>query len=108
MIVVSRLGAASAPWVAQYLNEVHEVLPFTVMGGLGVIASIICFKLKETNGVPTAETMDGAENNGKCYKHCDTIVTLFNLELQSRGKRQCCLNYGLMTLKSLSTTNQGF
>ncbi|XP_066920689.1 organic cation transporter protein-like [Clytia hemisphaerica] len=63
MIVVSRLGAASAPWVAQYLNEVHDVLPFTVMGGLGVIASIVCFKLKETNGIPTAETMDGAENN---------------------------------------------
>ena len=64
MIVVSRLGAASAPWIAQYLMAVHEVLPFTVMGGMGVIAGILCFKLRETNGQPTAETL-GNEIEGK-------------------------------------------
>ena len=63
MVVVSRLGAASAPWVAQYLMAVHEVLPFTVMGAMGVIAGILCFKLRETNGQPTSETL-GDENEG--------------------------------------------
>ena len=66
MVVVSRLGAASAPWVAQYLMEVHDVLPFTVMGGLGLIAGILCFKLRETNGQPTAETL-GDEGEGTVF-----------------------------------------
>lgn len=57
MVVVSRLGAASAPWVAQYLMDVHEILPFTVMGGLTIISAFLCFKLKETKDAPTAETL---------------------------------------------------
>jgi len=61
LTVVSRLGAASAPWVAQYLADVHEILPFTVMGGLAVIAAVVMFKLRETNGVPTAEILESGK-----------------------------------------------
>ena len=54
---ISRIGAASAPWVAQFLRHVDERLPFALMGGLTIIASFLCFKLKETNGKETAEVL---------------------------------------------------
>lgn len=57
LTVVSRIGAASAPWIGQYLQTVHKILPFTIMGGLTIISSLLCFKLKETLGNATAETL---------------------------------------------------
>ena len=80
MVVVSRFGAASAPWVAQYLNVVHEVLPFTVMGGLAVIAAIVMFKLKETNGAPTAETLGGNESDKNYF--CITVNSWYHGNLR--------------------------
>ena len=53
--VISRIGAASAPWVAQFLRHVDERLPFILMGGLTILAGFLCFKLNETNGKETAE-----------------------------------------------------
>ena len=56
--VISRVGAASAPWVAQFLRHVDERLPFILMGGLTIIAGLLCFKLDETKGKETAEVLD--------------------------------------------------
>jgi len=58
--VVSRLGGASAPWVAQFLGHVHVALPFGVMGGLTLASAITLCGLKETMGVATSETLDDA------------------------------------------------
>lgn len=57
MSVVSRFGAASAPWVAQYLGYMNKYLPFAVMGGLTLLSAFFCLKLQETAGLPTAETL---------------------------------------------------
>ena len=56
--VISRVGAATAPWVAQWLRHVHKTLPFLLMGGLTIIASFLCFVLKETKGKETAELLN--------------------------------------------------
>ena len=62
--VVSRLGAACAPWVAQWLGHVHHILPFSVMGGLTLLSALTLCWLKETRGKATKETLD--DSNGKC------------------------------------------
>lgn len=56
--VLSRLGAASAPWVAQYLGYSNKYLPFIVMGSLSLVSAGLCFKLRETNGMAMAETLE--------------------------------------------------
>ena len=56
--MTSRLGAALAPWVSKWLNVFHAVLPFSVMGGSSLIASILLLWLPETANKATAETLD--------------------------------------------------
>ena len=56
--VTSRMGAASAPWVAKALKKLHETAPFVTMGGLALAASIFLIWLPETRGKATAE-VDG-------------------------------------------------
>eukprot|EP00795_Rhopilema_esculentum_P015781 gene15781-7079_t len=56
--ITSRLGAASAPWVAQWLRHFHTSLPFILMGGLTATAAFLCFILKETKGMQTAEVLE--------------------------------------------------
>ena len=63
--VVGTIGAASAPWIAQFLMTIHKVLPFTVMGVLSMISSALCFKLKETIKKTTAETLEEIEGENK-------------------------------------------
>ena len=63
--VASRIGAVSAPFVVE-LKRIHPTLPFGLMGGLAVIAALLCLILPETRGVPTAEVYDNA--NGKLYQ----------------------------------------
>ena len=53
--VISRIGAATAPWVAQWLRLYEDYLPFLLMGGLTMVATFLCFTLKETKGKETAE-----------------------------------------------------
>ena len=62
--VSSRIGAVSAPFVVE-LKRIHPTLPFGLMGGLAVIAALLCLILPETRGMPTAEVYDN--NNGKLY-----------------------------------------
>ncbi len=62
--VVSRFGAVSAPFVVE-LKRIHPTLPFGLMGGLAVIAALLCLFLPETRGMPTAEVYEN--NNGKLY-----------------------------------------
>lgn len=70
MAVISRLGGASATWVAQYLAHIHKYLPFNVMGGLALISAIFCLKLPETSGLPTAEAFSPVMYH---YYHMDII-----------------------------------
>jgi len=56
--VTSRCGAASAPWVAQYLGYYASYLPFLLMGSLTLVSAGFCFYLKETAGMTMAETLD--------------------------------------------------
>lgn len=65
MSVTSRLGAASAPWVAQYLSFSSEYLPFLVMGSLSLICAALSIKLKETAGMPMAETLQDFNEDSK-------------------------------------------
>ncbi|XP_031558762.1 organic cation transporter protein-like isoform X2 [Actinia tenebrosa] len=56
MSVVSRVGAATAPFVVQ-LTRINPILPFALMGGLAFLASFACWFLPETNGKPTLEVI---------------------------------------------------
>lgn len=55
---MARIGACSAPWVAQWLGHIHHVLPFPLLGGAAFLAVLLCMKLPETKGKPTLETLD--------------------------------------------------
>ena len=56
--VVSRCGGASAPWISQFLAHFHRSLPFGIMGSLSVVSAAMCYVLKETRGLASAETLD--------------------------------------------------
>ena len=56
--ISSRIGAASAPWVAKGLKWVHKYAPFLVMGISSSIAVFCMMILPETKGTKTAEVMD--------------------------------------------------
>ena len=56
MQVTSRLGAASAPWIAKGVKTTHESLPFIIMGSLGLLGGVVCFFLPETKGQEIQET----------------------------------------------------
>uniref|UniRef100_A0A7M5XG06 Major facilitator superfamily (MFS) profile domain-containing protein n=1 Tax=Clytia hemisphaerica TaxID=252671 RepID=A0A7M5XG06_9CNID len=58
MMVASRIGGSAAPWVAQYLSKYGDFVPFLVMGTLSLVSALLCFKLKETNGKPLADTLE--------------------------------------------------
>ena len=64
LVVISRIGAASAPWVAQYLAYVNKYLPFIVMGSLTLVGAGLSLKLKETAGMAMAETLKDALDKG--------------------------------------------
>lgn len=83
--VVSRLGAASAPWIAQYLGYVNKYLPFGVMGALCLLSAFFCMKLQETAGMPTAETLQDVASKVplnllvafqmSCHVRCSVDIT---------------------------------
>ncbi|XP_065651406.1 solute carrier family 22 member 4 isoform X2 [Hydra vulgaris] len=52
------LGAASAPWVSQFLGYIHLALPFCVMGSILFISGVCCCILPETNGISTVEVVE--------------------------------------------------
>uniref|UniRef100_A0A7M5WT68 Major facilitator superfamily (MFS) profile domain-containing protein n=1 Tax=Clytia hemisphaerica TaxID=252671 RepID=A0A7M5WT68_9CNID len=54
--ITSRIGAASAPWIAKAVKVIHNTLPFLIMGVLGLLAGIACSILPETKGQETQET----------------------------------------------------
>ncbi|XP_066928941.1 organic cation transporter protein-like [Clytia hemisphaerica] len=60
--ITSRLGAASAPWIAKAVRSVYAPLPFLIMGGLGLLGGISCLFLPETKGVQTQETEEETTN----------------------------------------------
>lgn len=55
--VISRLGAATSPWIAKGLRSMHGSLPFYTMGALSIVAALQCLPLRETKDKPTAETL---------------------------------------------------
>ena len=56
--VTSRIGAASAPWVATGLLSVHTAAPYLVMSGASFLASFVLLYIPETSGKPILETAD--------------------------------------------------
>ena len=54
--VTSRIGAASAPWVAHGLQHVSRASPYIVMGASSLIATILLVFIPETKGLATLET----------------------------------------------------
>ena len=54
--ITSRVGAASAPWIAKAVRAVHSTMPFIIMGVLGLLAGVACLFLPETKGHETQET----------------------------------------------------
>ena len=79
--VVSRFGAVSAPFVVE-LKRIHPTLPFGLMGGLAIIAALLCLFLPETRGVPTAEVYEN--NDGtvlhEVYQAAKNVVRVLNFK----------------------------
>eukprot|EP00794_Sanderia_malayensis_P019002 gene19002-20914_t len=56
--ITSRVGSALAPWVAKWLNVFHPAIPFSLMGGLSIVAAFSLLCLPETGDQKTMETVD--------------------------------------------------
>ena len=63
--ISSRIGAASAPWVAKGLKRVHKYAPFLVMGISSFIAAFCMMLLPETKGTKTAEVIENENASSK-------------------------------------------
>ena len=63
--ISSRIGAASAPWVAKGLKPVHRYAPFLVMGISSFIATVLMLVLQETKGTKTAEVIEDGKDQAK-------------------------------------------
>ena len=60
--VMSRIGAALAPWVTKWLIAYYAFLPFLLLGCCALLASLTLYWLPETRDSGTAEVF---EANGK-------------------------------------------
>ncbi|RMX49476.1 hypothetical protein pdam_00017630 [Pocillopora damicornis] len=57
-LILAAIGAfASARW----LNRVHSLLPFAIMGANALLAGVLCLTLPETKNEPTLETVKREE-----------------------------------------------
>ena len=56
--VLSRIGAASSPFISKGLKALHHSAPFITMGSLGTTSFLIQLTLPETNNVLMKETND--------------------------------------------------
>ena len=74
--VSSRIGAVSAPFVVE-LKRIHPTLPFGLMGGLTIIAALLCLFLPETRGEPTAEVYENNNGTVLARKKCRQSISLF-------------------------------
>ena len=56
--ICASIGCGSAPWIAQGIRQVNEMLPFIMLGSLLLLGGIACCVLKETRNKATRETME--------------------------------------------------
>lgn len=56
--VMSRIGAALAPWATKWLIAYYSFLPFLLLGTSALIASITLYWLPETRDSSTAEVFE--------------------------------------------------
>ena len=56
--ITSRVGAMLAPWVQKWRRKFHWRIPYTVMGALAVIASLLLEWLPETKHKNTKEIIE--------------------------------------------------
>ena len=60
--IMSRIGSALAPWISDWLIQIHQVLPFAIMGMLTIIGAVLALWLPETKDQPTQETKETKES----------------------------------------------
>lgn len=58
----ARVGAFCSPYIV-YLNNIHKMLPYAVMGGNALLCGLLCLTLPETANQPTLETIDGKKSS---------------------------------------------
>ena len=66
--ITARVGSAFAPWIAKWLRVFHVTIPFSLMGALSLLSSVLLFILSETKDRETLETVNqlfklDSENN---------------------------------------------
>ncbi|XP_065064777.1 organic cation transporter protein-like [Rhopilema esculentum] len=66
--ITARVGSALAPWIAKWLRVFHVMLPFSLMGALSLLSSVLLLVLAETKDRETLETVNqlfklDSENN---------------------------------------------
>ena len=86
--ISSRIGAATAPWVAKGLKNVHAVAPFLVMGVSSLIAVASMLVLPETKGTKTAEVISTTPE-----KNANEIAVEFQKEPNDEKKAKVNLGY---------------
>ena len=85
MEVASLIGGAAAPWAVQWMRIVHKRLPFLLIGGVTIIASFLCFFLKETNGKESAELLNTVKPVGG-IKHLFFVYVCIKFVKKCRWK----------------------
>ena len=72
--VMSRIGAALAPWATKWLIAYYAFLPFLLLGCSALLASITLYWLPETRDSATAEVFETAGKSKSELVECDQIL----------------------------------
>ena len=56
--IASMAGSALVPWIVEWLKVFHAVIPFSLMGGLSLVAAVLLLKLPDTKDKATFETTE--------------------------------------------------
>eukprot|EP00795_Rhopilema_esculentum_P001443 gene1443-15868_t len=56
--ITARVGSALAPWIAKWLRVFHVTIPFSLMGALSLLSSVLLLNLSETKDRETLETVN--------------------------------------------------
>lgn len=74
--ITSRLGAATAPWIAVALLQVHRAAPYAVMSAATLLAPIPLLLVPETMGKLMADTEEEEDDDNSSISECEMPIII--------------------------------